>query len=253
MTDSIFSPGDGFWNIRGSFKLFGFLDIGTQASLIRLSSGKFVLLDSYELSGDVEQQVMTITSGGADVEAVINTHPFHTVHCEATARQFPNAKMYGTERHHQKFPGISWAAERTETPEFHGLYAEDLRFTVPRGVDFIPSNQNLHFASVIVVHPASSSMHVDDTLGYFDLPLMRGVGFHPTLKQVLQKRSGAAGEFRDWVVEFIEMCGDVRHLCTAHGRKLPPPPKDGDSIQQQVRGAWNKARRTVSSHERRYG
>ena len=28
-----------FWNIRGSFKLGGLLDIGTQASLLRLASG----------------------------------------------------------------------------------------------------------------------------------------------------------------------------------------------------------------------
>lgn len=42
MTDKIIDLGSGFWNIRGSFKLGGFIDIGTQCSLVQLESGKFI-------------------------------------------------------------------------------------------------------------------------------------------------------------------------------------------------------------------
>ena len=35
-----------FLNIRGSFKVGGLLDIGTQCSLVRRANGRFVFLDS---------------------------------------------------------------------------------------------------------------------------------------------------------------------------------------------------------------
>ena len=46
MADRIHDLGLGFWNIRGSFRLGGLLDIGTQCSLVQLNSGKFIFLDS---------------------------------------------------------------------------------------------------------------------------------------------------------------------------------------------------------------
>lgn len=254
MSDHIVHIGEGFWNIRGSFKLFGFVEIGTQASLVRLDSGKFVLLDSYELTGAVEREVMSLTADGNDVEAVINTHPFHTVHCEATARQFPQAKHYGTRRHIEKYPSLNWEPEWSESEALHHRYADDLRFSVPRGVEFIPDNQNLHFASVLVFHPRSRSLHVDDTLGYMKLPVLGGsVAFHPTLKWVLEKRFGAVTDFRDWAEGLIEQCADVDHLCTAHGRELPPPPQAGQSVRDQVRAAYEKIRKTLDAHQRTYG
>ena len=71
---------DDFWNIRGSFKIAGLIDIGTQASLIRRENGKFVFLDSYTLGGAVRKEVDELTNAGEDVEAVLNLHPFHTIH-----------------------------------------------------------------------------------------------------------------------------------------------------------------------------
>jgi len=253
MGDRVVDMGEGFWNIRGSFKLLGLLDIGTQSSLVRLASGKFVLLDAYTLAGEVEREVFDLTDGGKEIEAVLNLHPFHTVHAESVARQLPQAKQYGTARHVRKFPNVNWEPVNTEDPELHERYATDLSFTVPRGVDFIPANQNLHFASVIAVHRASKSMHVDDTLTWTRLPLIGGLSFHPTLRQVLQKRPGAAAEFRSWVEDFIARCEDVEHLCTAHARELPPAPDDNETYADQVRDAYDRIKKTVDAHERRYG
>ncbi len=253
MSDRIVDMGEGFWNIRGSFKLLGLLDIGTQASLVRLASGKFVLLDAYTLRGEVKRQVFELTRGGDDIEAVIHTHPFHTVHTEAVAEQLPKAKQYGTRRHVRKFPDVRWEDAHAEDPELHERYQTDLGFSVPRGVDFIPDNQNLHFASVLVFHRASRSLHVDDTLTYSKLPLVGGLSFHPTLSFVLQKRPGAAAEFRDWAGDLVERCGEVEHLCTAHARELPPEPGPEQSVGDQVRAAYEKIAGTVDKHERRYG
>ena len=61
MTDQLIKIADGFWNIRGSFKLEGLIELGTQASLVHLRSGDFVMLDSYALEGEVERQVRALT------------------------------------------------------------------------------------------------------------------------------------------------------------------------------------------------
>ena len=86
MTDHIHDLGAGFRNIRGTFRLGGVLNIGTQCSLVKLSSGKFIFLDSYALTGDVRDEVMALTNNGQDVEAVLNVHPFHTVSCAQMAK-----------------------------------------------------------------------------------------------------------------------------------------------------------------------
>lgn len=249
--DKVVPISDGFWNIRGSFRVFGLLDIGTQASLVRLARGGFVLLDSCTLTGAVEAEVRRLTRGGAQLEAIINLHPFHTVHVEAAARAFPNAKLYGTRRHASKFPTLAWQPERTETEAFAALYADDFDFTVPSGVDFVPSNENLHFASVLAIHKASRTLHVDDTLSWLPIPFAGRVGFHPTLGQVLQHRAGAVAEFRAWAESLIERSAEIEHLCTAHARlaKIRGAP----AIQAALRDAYARIKATLDAHEARYG
>ena len=91
MHTSILHVADGFWNIRGSFMIAGLLDVGTHLSLVRRRSGKFVFLDSYTLSDPVKRDLDAITNGGEDVEAILNVHPFHTVHVKAMHALYPNA------------------------------------------------------------------------------------------------------------------------------------------------------------------
>ena len=92
MVPHIIQVADDFWNIRGSFKIGGVVDIGTQASLVRRSNGKFVFLDSYTLSGVVEREVLELTNGGQDVEAILNVHPFHTVFARKMHERFSAGK-----------------------------------------------------------------------------------------------------------------------------------------------------------------
>lgn len=250
MADELIQIADGFWNIRGSFKIAGLIDVGTQMSLVQLRSGDFVLLDSYALSGEVERQVRALTDGGRAVRAILNLHPFHTVHVPATASQFPSAELYGTRRHKERAPGLRWQALCCDDPALHTKFAEDLAFTVPRGVDLIPDNQAIHFSSVLAIHRASRTLHVDDTLTWSALPLVGGLKFHPTLRFALQKRPGAAAEFRAWAQELAGTCDDLQHLCTAHSRKLP----DTDQpIATRVRAALGGITGLLNKHTRRYG
>lgn len=241
---------DDFCNIRGVYRIFGLLNIGTQASLVRLGSGRFVLLDSYTLTGALAQAVMARTDGGRALEAVINLHPFHTVHVEAVAAMFPGARLYGTARHLQRFPGLRWEPERTETEAFAARFAADFDFMVPRGVHFVPADEGLHFASVLAFHRRSQTLHVDDTLNWIPLPWGGRLDFHPTLKDVLEAGPGAAAEFRAWAAALVQRCEDVRHVCTAH----VSPARLGEvpgRVAAQVRAALGRVEKVLTAHERR--
>lgn len=252
MTHEIIEITDDFWNIRGSFKVLGFLDLGTQCSLVRLASGGFALLDSYTLEGEVKDRVLARTEGGTKVEAILNLHPFHTIHVEAMAAMFPGAKLYGTARHHAKAPQLSWEPQRTEDQDCAELFADDFDFMVPRGVAFVPDDDKLHFASVLAFHRASHTLHVDDTLSWLPLPWGGRLSFHPTLAQVLEDRAGAAADFRSWAAQLAERCEDLRHLCTAHARLADVADDPPGGIAARVRDATARVEGKLRAHARNY-
>jgi hypothetical protein len=260
MHDRIIRITDDFWNIRGSFRVAGLINVGTQASLVRRANGKFVFLDSYTLGGRVARQIDELTNGGEDVEAILNLHPFHTAHVRAMHERYPNARLFGTARHVSRFPELPWDEKRTEHAALHKVFARDLEFSVPRGVDFISANENVHFSSVLALHRASQTIHVDDTLMYVRLPLpMRLAGFadlmsfHPTLKQALEKREGAAREFRQWAEALADRWSEAQNLCAAHTAALVARESRGKPIPDRIRQALDRVSGVLNAHERKYG
>ncbi len=111
----------------------------------------------------------------------------------------------------------------------------------------------MHFSSVMALHPATQTLHVDDTLNYTKLPVVGGVRFHPTLKAALQRRKGAAADFRSWAQDFAEACSDVQHLCAAHSLTLREKANTGASIGDRIRSALAAEQKTLLRHERKYG
>ena len=63
--------GDGFWNIRGSFVVFHLLDLGNHMSVVRLGSGKFVCLDTLQLTPPVKQELDQLTRNGELIESAV--------------------------------------------------------------------------------------------------------------------------------------------------------------------------------------
>ena len=259
MSSKILKISDNFWNIRGSFKIAGIIDIGSQASIIRRKNGKYVFLDSYTLSGAERREIDELTKDGKDVEAVLNLHPFHTIHVPKMHERYPHARHYGTARHLSRFPELEWQQPCTEDPELHALFAQDLEFSVPRGVDFISADENIHFSSVLVFHRSSLTIHVDDTLMYIRLPLLMrffglsdAMSFHPTLSKVLEKRPGATTEFRQWAVDLAGHWRDAENLCAAHTTALI----SGDSkvsIHERILKALDKVESTLKAHQEKFG
>jgi hypothetical protein len=249
MADQLIEIGAGFWNVRGSLKVAGVLDVGTQMSLVQRSSGRFVALDCYVPDVETRQRLLTLTDGGRAVEAILNLHPFHTLHVTNTAALFPHAKLYGTERHHARLPHLEWQPTRTESPALSEHFGDTFQFSVPRGVDFVCPDERQHFASVLAFHGASGTLHVDDTLTWLALPLIGGLRFHPSLTNVLQRRPRAVAEFRSWLVELRALFAGVRSVCTAHMKPLPP--NDGE-WQTRLEQAIRKIEKRLAKHERRY-
>ena len=219
MSDKIIDLGAGFWNIRGTFRLGGVLNIGTQCSLVKLTSGRFVFLDSYTLTDDVRAQVMTLTNNGQDVEAVLNLHPFHTVHCAQMAKDFPQATFYGSSRHHKKVPEVQWADDLVESDAVAERYPE-LKFSLSQGVHYIAPNEMIHAGSLLAFHPASKSLHVDDTFMSPPTKLLEAVLpellLHPTTKKALKNEPNAGKEYCDWASNLADDWRDVRNFCAAH-------------------------------------
>jgi hypothetical protein len=79
------------------------------------------------------------------------------------------------------------------------------------------------------------------------------VSFHPTLAKALERRAGAAKDFRAWANELIERWRDAENLCAAHTAALLAVDNRGDSIHARMVNALDKVSGTLDSHERKYG
>ena len=214
---------ENFWNIRGVFKIVHTLNIGTQMSLVRRPSGAFVMLDSYQLDDADRSDLMTLTNQGAQIEAILNVHPFHTVDCEFLSELLPDARLIGTRRHHQELSHLKWDPNLIEEQATQQQFADCLDFSIPDGVEFVCDDESIHVSSVLVRHGESGIVHVDDTLMYLDLPTLLekfGAGpklrFHPKLADALQKRPGAANDFIAWARRLALEWQDTQTICAAH-------------------------------------
>ena len=219
MTDKIYNLGAGLWNIQGSHKIGGIIDVGTQCSLVQLSSGRFIFLDSYTLTGDIHSQVMALTDNGLNVEAVLNVHPFHTLHCAQMAKDFPQAIFYGSQRHPEQVPEVKWSEDWVESDVVTQCYPE-LEFSLPQGIYYISPNAKVHAGSLLVRHLASQSVHIDDTFMSPPSKLLKAVlpelMLHPTTKKALKNEPNAGKQYCDWATELAYHWRDTHNFCAAH-------------------------------------
>ncbi len=223
MSDEINNLGAGFWNIRGTQRVGGIINIGTQCSLVQLPSGNFVFLDSYTLEDEVREQVMALTDNGEKVEAVLNVHPFHTLHCAKMAKDFPKAIFYGSARHPKQVPEVEWSDELVESDAVIKRYPE-LEFSLPKGIYYIAPDESIHAGSLLVFHPASKSLHVDDTfvtppLKVLDA-LLPEIILHPQTQSALIDEPNAGNQYCDWAVDLAEQWHETRNFCAAHSHKI---------------------------------
>lgn len=131
--NTLFEIAANFWNIRVSFKvLAGLVDVGSHMSLIRLHSGKFLVIDTVTLTDQTRAEINRLTDNGKNIEAVIAVHPFHTLAFPAFYQAYPNAAYYGTPRHIRRLTQIPWAGS-LEDCHVRKKWEPEVEMRIPAG------------------------------------------------------------------------------------------------------------------------
>ncbi|KAL9653159.1 hypothetical protein ABK040_006375 [Willaertia magna] len=219
--------GTNFFNIRANFKIKGLINIGTHMSLIKLSTGKFLVIDTVPLDEELKQEIDSLTNNGNDIEAVIATHPFHTLAFPDFYKNYSSVvkEWYGTPRHLRNQKDIiPWTGN---IMDYLNKWNPEVEMRIPDGAEFVaplPESTN-HFNSVWVYSPLAKTIHVDDTINYFDNPslLFKIFGkkagqmdFHPSLSNNgLYKTENAPILFKQWL-ENVLKDWDFENACCAH-------------------------------------
>lgn len=142
------SFGNGFWNVRVPFQV-SLLEIGTHMSLVQLSNGNFLIIDTVAVNDQLKKEIDDLTNNGTKIEAVVAVHPFHTLAYSNFYKMYPNAKYYGTPRHLRILPEINWAGQldNADNSALLSKWAPDVEFRIPAGVVSIPSKRNRSISS----------------------------------------------------------------------------------------------------------
>ena len=127
--------GNGFYNLKTPFVVVGLFDVGNQMSLLRLKgSGRFLVIDTCSLSPAAKEELDFLTDGGKLIDAVVASHPYHTMFFVPFHKMYPSLKYYGTPRHIRTIPTIQWAGDvSTEavqtlwSPEVTSLYLMSMK------------------------------------------------------------------------------------------------------------------------------
>jgi hypothetical protein len=220
----VIGPGQAFWNIRAPFKVLGLLDVRTHMSIIKLSTGKFLILDTVELDHQLKSEIDQLTDNGKNIEAVIGTHPFHTLAFPAFHTAYPNVPYYGTPRHLRKVTSIPWTGEISQ---HLNKWSPEVEMRIPAGAEYVNPTPELlnHFICVWVFSRTAKTLHVDDTVNCYDTNsvLLKITGkkryqlaWHPTMDGPgLKSEVGAPTQFKKWVEDVLRDW-DFDNICCAH-------------------------------------
>ncbi|KAJ3075883.1 hypothetical protein HDU98_006654 [Podochytrium sp. JEL0797] len=208
----------GCFRLQVPFRLFYVVDISTHMHLIRLSTGRFLVLSCVTLDADGKKAIDELTENGTLIDAVIATNAFHTMAFEGFYAMYPEAKYYSTPRHARLFPDIPWAGS-IQDKEILSLWSTDVQMRIPEGLEFanpVPEFTN-HSNGVVAFHVSSRTVICDDLFMVYPWLLSKAVMFHMMLlPQGINKTAKAPREFYDWV---LQMCHDwdFINISTAHG------------------------------------
>ena len=145
-------------------------------------------------------------------------------------------------RHHKKIPEVRWADDLVESDAVAERYS-DLKFSMSEGIYYISPNEMIHAGSLLAYHPASKSLHVDDTFMSPPMKLLEAVLpeliLHPTTKKALKDEPNAGEQYCDWATNLAHEWRDVRNFCAAHSYLVKF--KDGEFEKALIK-AIDKAR-----------
>lgn len=162
-------------------------------SIVQLGDDKgFVAIDAAALTPAAKAELDELTQNGEKLVASVHTHPYHTTYIPAFHAAYPagpNRTYMGCPRHLKVITedsggaAIKWSGDLNESV-VRDTFMPDIEMRVPAGAEFVdpqPANTN-HFSCVFVFHPASKTVHIDDTVAYSPKPplLLRAFGIKPS-------------------------------------------------------------------------
>jgi hypothetical protein len=212
-------------------------------SFIRLTNGKFLVLSTVALTKNAKTEIDLLTANGSLIEAVLATHPFHTLHFEPFHKHYPNVKYYGTPRHIREIKTIQWEGDMSDPDVLSKWESQGVFMRIPEGAEFINPDDFNHFSSVFIYHVESRTLYDDDTIMCFENPgcLLKTFGihsgqvaFHPVpWEDNLFPDSDAPIQFRDFMLKLLDDW-DFDNIVTAHtGNKI-------GGARQALRDAFDK-------------
>ena len=137
--NDLFEVARDFWNLRVNFKMYaGLVDLGSHMSLIRLSSGKFIVIDTVVMTDQSRAAIDRLTDNGNQIEAVLGVHPFHTLAFPAFHQAYPKANYYGTPRHLRRLTQIPWCGT-LEDANVRKKWEPEVELRIPAGKGSLPS------------------------------------------------------------------------------------------------------------------
>jgi hypothetical protein len=204
--------GDSFWNIRAEFRLKKIIDIGTHMSIVRLRNGKFLVIDTVPLEDGLKEEIDELTNHGENIEAVIATHPFHTLAFPPFYHAYPKALYYGTPRHLRIQKEIPWAGN---IQEHLSKWEDEVHMRIPDGSEFVqplPEESN-HFNAVLNISDPNFLLRIAGVRAndLFFHPSVKGPGLYPTPEAPDQFKAWLENVIRDW---------DFDNICVAHKDNL---------------------------------
>jgi hypothetical protein len=70
------------------------MSLGTHMSIIKLKNEKFLIIDTIPMDDETKLELDNLTDGGKKIEAVVATHPFHTLSFPAFHKLYPDVPVY---------------------------------------------------------------------------------------------------------------------------------------------------------------
>lgn len=108
-------------------------------SIIKLQSGKFVIIDTIPLTPKIKKAIDELTDNGKNIEAIIATHPFHTLSFSIFFKEYPDVPYYGTPRHLRKITDVKWQEKTVNDCEILNKWSPEIEMRIPAGKNlFLP-------------------------------------------------------------------------------------------------------------------
>eukprot|EP01039_Chlorochromonas_danica_P005628 gene5627-6202_t len=127
-------------------------EIGTHKSFIKLPTGKFLVINTVDITPAAKSAIDSLTNNGQLIEAVLATHPFHTIYFPSFHRLYPNTRYYGCPRHLKKV-SIPWTGSLVDPAILSSWEDQGVFLRVPDGTDILTPAEDNHLSCVFVFLP----------------------------------------------------------------------------------------------------